>query len=92
MQKGLMHEPRNLTSKAMQNIGQCIKDELARQERTISWLSTKLNCQRSNIYRMLRKNSIDTQLLQHISLILNHNFFRDLADEIDTHITGVGHF
>ena len=42
----------------MVNIGQSIKDELNRQERTVSWMARKLNCTRAAVYRIFSKNSI----------------------------------
>lgn len=66
----------------MVNIGQSIKDERNWQERTISWLASKLNCHRSVIYRILSKNSIDTGMLKSISMILHHDFFKEYSDEI----------
>lgn len=66
----------------MVNIGQCIKEELERQERSVSWLARKLNCHRSVVYRIFSKNSIDTGLLKSISEILNHDFFKDYSDDM----------
>ena len=66
----------------MVNIGQSIKEELQRQERTVSWLSRKLNCTRAAVYRIFDKNSIDTALLANISQVLHHNFFEELSDEV----------
>jgi DNA invertase Pin-like site-specific DNA recombinase len=66
----------------MVNIGLRIKEELQQQERTISWLARKLNCNRSTVYRILNKNSIDTMLLEQISCILNHNFMQELSDDL----------
>lgn len=40
----------------MEPIGTMIKEELERQERTVSWLARKLNCDRSNIYRLFQKH------------------------------------
>ncbi len=68
----------------MVNVGQNIKEELLRQERTVSWMARKLNCNRAAVYRIFAKNSIDTQLLAHISQILNHNFFLELANDFDS--------
>ena len=65
----------------MVNVGQNIKEELLRQERTVSWLARKLNCNRAAVYRIFKKNSIDTQLLAQISQILNRNFFTELAND-----------
>ena len=67
----------------MINIGNCIKDELLRQERTVSWLARKLNCTRAMVYRIFSKNSIDTNLLMQISLVLHHNFFCELKEDVD---------
>ncbi len=66
----------------MVNIGQSIKEELQRQERTVSWLARKLNCTRAAVYRIFDKNSIDTALLANISQVLHHNFFEELSDEV----------
>jgi hypothetical protein len=61
------------------SIGIMIKEELARQERTVSWFARHLSCDRSNIYRIFQKDSIDTELLIRISNILNHDFFADIS-------------
>lgn len=67
----------------MVNIGQCIKDELERQERSVSWLARKLNCHRSVVYRIFNKNSIDTNLLKSISEILDYDFFKEYSDDMN---------
>lgn len=67
----------------MVNIGQDIKNELARQERNVSWLARKLGCNRTAVYRIMQKNSIDTALLRSISIILQHNFFKPLEEETE---------
>ena len=69
--------------KGMISIGEQIKAELESQERGVSWLAGKLGCSRMAIYRIFEKNSIDTAMLARISRILNHNFFNDLADNIE---------
>lgn len=66
----------------MEPIGTMIKEELERQERTVSWLARKLNCDRSNIYRLFQKHSIDTALLQRLSVILGRDFFQDLSNNL----------
>lgn len=58
------------------HIGSLIKEELKRQERTITWLAHKLYCDRSNVYDIFRRKSIDTDLLLRISQVLNHDFFQ----------------
>ena len=61
------------------SVGNLIKQELKRQERSVVWFANHLACDRTNIYRILAKDSIDTNLLIRISKVLNHNFFNDLA-------------
>lgn len=66
----------------MEPIGQLIKEELAAQERSVSWFARKLCIDRSNVYRLFQKNSLDTSLLTRISLVLNKDFFMILSDDI----------
>lgn len=57
------------------HIGKIIKAELELQERTPTWLARKINCDRSNIYHIFERKSIDTDRLMQISRALNVNFF-----------------
>ncbi len=66
----------------MKSIGILIKEELEKQERSVSWFARKLSCDRSNVYRLFQKESIDTHLLARISLILNRDFFSDLSADM----------
>lgn len=36
---------------------------------------------RTNAYKILKRNTIDIDLLQRISIILEHDFFKDLSEE-----------
>lgn len=63
-------------------IGELIKRELSRQERTVVWFANRLSCDRTNVYRIFAKTSIDTELLVRISIVLEHNFFADIASEV----------
>ena len=73
---------RHILSKTMESIGTLIKEELARQERSVSWFARKLSCDRSNIYRLFQKHSIDTALLARISVILQRDFFKELSGNL----------
>lgn len=57
------------------SIGALIENELHRQERTTVWFARKLGCNRTNAYIIFRRESIDTELLLKISVILQYNFF-----------------
>lgn len=59
----------------MVHVGNLIEQELRNQERSVTWFANKLHCDRTNIYKIFKKQSIDTQLLEKISIILNRNFF-----------------
>lgn len=57
------------------HIGKIIEQELRRQERTVTWLSRKLHCDRRNVYDIFTREYIDTGLLYRISQVLNTDFF-----------------
>ncbi len=40
-------------------------------------------CQRANVYKIFRRNTMDIALLKQISEALNHNYFEDLAKDVD---------
>ncbi len=56
-----------------------IRREFERKERSVAWFARKLSCDRSNVYRLFQKHSVDTALLRRVSIILEHNFFEDLS-------------
>lgn len=62
-------------NKGQINIGKMIEEELRRQERSVTWFSRKLHCDRRNVYDIFTRNYIDTGLLYRISLILHIDFF-----------------
>lgn len=64
-------------------IGELIKEELKSQERSITWFARKLCIDRSNVYRLFQKNSVDTDLLTRISLVLNRDFFAVLTQALE---------
>lgn len=66
----------------MVHIGKLIEKELHRQERSVTWFAKKLYCERTNVYNIFKRQSIDTELLLRISLILNCNFFDYYQEEI----------
>ena len=67
----------------MIHIGSLIEQELRRQDRSVTWLAGGLHCDRTNVYKVFKKKSIDTKLLEDISVILQHNFFLDYAEEVN---------
>ena len=56
-------------------IGKLIEEELRRQERSVTWLSRKIHCDRRNVYDIFKRADIDTSLLYRISQALHVDFF-----------------
>lgn len=67
----------------MEPIGKMIKNKVEEQGRSIQWLADKLSCHRSNIYDIFNRENIDVSLLIRISSVLNYNFLKDIADNLD---------
>ena len=61
-------------------IGKRIQTELKQQGRTVTWLAQQLGMERTGLYYTFRQNSIDVELLLHISAFTEHNFLQDVAD------------
>lgn len=76
----------------MEAIGRLVKEELERQERSVTWFAKKLSCHRTNVYDIFARNNIDMILLMRISRILHRNFLKEFSDIIEDelhHETGV---
>ena len=67
--------------------GTLIQQDLKNQERTVSWLARKLDCDRTNVYNIFRRQDIDTELLMRISVILHRDFFAIFSTEAKTKIS-----
>ena len=70
------------------HIGSLIGNELKRQRRPAAWLAQEICCDRTNVYKILRKGSIDTELLCRISAILGYNFLVELSEEMQNELDG----
>ena len=64
------------------HLGTMVKRELKAQGRTVVWLARTLNMERSSIYKIFERNSLDVRLLIRISLVMNHDFFQDISEKI----------
>lgn len=67
----------------MIHIGKLIEEELHRQERSVTWFANKLCCERTNVYSIFKRESIDTALLLRISCVLHRNFFAHYVNELN---------
>ena len=61
------------------HLGTMVKRELKDQGRSVVWLARTINMERSSIYKIFERNSIDVGLLIRISLVMNHDFFLDVS-------------
>lgn len=59
------------------HIGNMIQSELERQGRSAAWLAKSIYCEKSNIYKLFKRESISVEQLMRISEVLNHDFLRD---------------
>ncbi len=62
------------------HIGHLIKEELARQERTVVWLARKLCCSRQNVYHLFECQWISVEILIRLCDIMDCNFFKVYSD------------
>lgn len=67
----------------MAHIGRIIEQVFHDQGRSASWFAEQLHCDRTNVYSIFKRESIDTALLVRISNILQHNFFQYYIQELD---------
>ena len=67
----------------MVHIGQLIEKELHKQERSVTWFAKQLCYERTNVYSIFKRKSIDTALLVRISQILHHNSLTYYDEEIN---------
>ncbi|MBR4391746.1 MAG: XRE family transcriptional regulator [Bacteroidales bacterium] len=72
------------------HIGHIIKEVLRQQGRTITWLGKQLGCSRQNIYKILNRSWIYTDMLLKISNLLDYDFFKCFSDYRDQKTTKIG--
>ncbi|MGN0223776.1 MAG: XRE family transcriptional regulator [Muribaculaceae bacterium] len=71
------------------HIGQLIRQELDLRQLSPSWLASKIFCSRQHVYNIFHKENLDVELLRRISLAMEHNFFAEIAREVDDAISPV---
>lgn len=64
------------------HVGNLVRDELHRQQRTVAWFARQISTVRPNVYNILRRENIDVQLLVRISIVLNHDFLKDISNHV----------
>ena len=64
------------------HVGESIRNELRKQGRTVNWLAEQIYCEKSNVYKMFKRKSIDLAQLIKVSNALDHNFLKDCYEEV----------
>lgn len=67
------------------HLGNMIKRELKAQGRSVSWLARTIQMERSSIYKIFERNSLDVLLLIKISIVMDHDFFVDVSQKMRDH-------
>ena len=70
------------------NFGEAIKRVLKEQERSEAWLARKVHCDPGNFNRILKKRSIDIDLLRRISIVLGYNFIKEYSAIVEQQLNG----
>ena len=61
------------------HIGNMIRAELKAQGRTVTWFAKAIHTDRTNVYKILNKETIDLQMLIRISKLLHHDFLLECS-------------
>ncbi len=64
-------------------IGELIENEVRRQQISIPKFAEMICCQRNNVYDIFKRNNMDILQLKQISKVLNRNFFKELAEDLE---------
>lgn len=67
-----MTTPQNL------HIGQMIKAVFDESGMTVAEFARRIHCERTNVYKIFNRQSVDVEILVKISDALEHNFFEDV--------------
>lgn len=68
------------------HIGNLIKEKLKEQERSVAWLARQVHYESSNFAKTLKHPSLNSNLLQRISVAMRYNFMIHLLEDTDKQI------
>ncbi|GAB4205188.1 MAG: hypothetical protein Fur0023_13780 [Bacteroidia bacterium] len=68
------------------HIGQIIQEKLNTSGFTVSEFAEKIHLSRPAVYQMFKKQSIDSDLLVRISLLLKENFVKYIYHEVEQYL------
>jgi hypothetical protein len=56
-------------------VGRLIKERMESDGHSVAWLAKRMYCDRSNIYKIFQKQSLDTETLFLVSRVMKVDFF-----------------
>lgn len=62
-------------------IGQLIKERVKAKKMAVTDFAKAIDVERSNVYYIFQRDSIDTSMLKKIGHVLDYDFFQDLLEE-----------
>lgn len=74
---------RDFSFKKDVHVGRMIQRELERQGRSAAWLAKSIYCEKSNIYKLFRRESIGIDQLMRISEAMEHDFLKDCYEKVE---------
>ena len=63
------------------HIGQRIKEVMKAKKVPAVTVAKEIACERTNLYNIFEREDINTSLLRKLSVVLNHDFFKELSKE-----------
>ncbi len=63
------------------HIGTRIKEIMEQKHRSVVWVARQIDCERTNVYNIFARQDINTNLLRQLSIILDHDFFKELSKD-----------
>lgn len=63
------------------HLGHRIKSIFEQKQMSVSEFARQIHCERTNVYTIFNRTTIDTDLLARISRVLEYNFFEDVMNE-----------
>lgn len=71
------------------HIGKRIREVLDSHPKhhTVKWFAGELHCDRRNAYNIFERRNIDVEMLRRVSVVLGHDFFSELSEELNSEST-----
>ena len=61
------------------HFGHLIRDELRRQRYGVAWFAKEMGSDRSNMYKLLERQHLNSDFILRASRLLQHDFFGDAS-------------